>query len=571
MIMELIVFSFFEEDKILHIIQNKYYQEETSLDRKHISDFLQAPLTILESGKYKGDYAKRMLQEYYNKTQTQNENETNDWQIYLHFFITHAKNQNNHKILFDDFNKKNKSNHCLLSAKIHYLEDIFELYYGKSYEEGKKFEANITTESSETYLKIDPKEKTGMVNMNKSYYVMTPVYELYDIYEKANREKYPLFAENIREYLGKNPVNKDIIKTLSSDEKQNFFYYNNGITILCEKVDEVPNAENILTMENPQIVNGCQTVNSIKEALDDFNKTDIRNSFKQCFVMVKILENQNDKGNDNFYRNVIRYTNRQNAINEKTFGASNDPFYQIQGQLEDRGILLLVKQSDKYSYQEKYNDKKTGKTNEQQLLEKSKANLLLLGDNKTLKISDIKIDIEKYLLIIGAFVRDGYFAFMKKSQLLNPSTDLYSNFSTQIQNQITVNNAIKLFSLFKKSEQERKESDNKTLPIPYYVLSFFGYCAKEEIDNTDNSLNDFLSDINAQQLQDIFDFCSSVSEGYYHQFHTEKDKEYNAMIKTFIDINILNAAIRNFFTYNKKQAEKLAIIFPRTYEKYGKN
>jgi hypothetical protein len=47
------------------------------------------------------------------------------------------------------------------------------------------------------------------------------------------------FNENIRVYKPKHRVNKAIIESASSDNNFQFFYLNNGITILCESVDYV--------------------------------------------------------------------------------------------------------------------------------------------------------------------------------------------------------------------------------------------------------------------------------------------------------------------------------------------
>ena len=44
--------------------------------------------------------------------------------------------------------------------------------------------------------------------------------------------------DNVRKFKGiKNAINKNIINTAKTeDECDNFFYYNNGITILCDKI-----------------------------------------------------------------------------------------------------------------------------------------------------------------------------------------------------------------------------------------------------------------------------------------------------------------------------------------------
>ena len=84
----------------------------------------------------------------------------------------------------------------------------------------------------------------------------------------AEEKSYSIFERNIREYLGTNPVNNGIVETLKSkSERKNFMYYNNGVTIVCEKIKtdyiDTSSQLRVLPLVNPQIVNGCQTVNSI--------------------------------------------------------------------------------------------------------------------------------------------------------------------------------------------------------------------------------------------------------------------------------------------------------------------
>ena len=69
-----------------------------------------------------------------------------------------------------------------------------------------------------------------------------------------------------------------------------------------------------IILSNPQIVNGCQTVNSIYEVLKDNERIsgkDYKKEFTGVYVFVKILVK--DKSfPSNFYDNVVEYTNKQN-------------------------------------------------------------------------------------------------------------------------------------------------------------------------------------------------------------------------------------------------------------------
>ncbi len=65
-----------------------------------------------------------------------------------------------------------------------------------------------------------------------------------------------LFYDNVRDFQGDNPVNKEIDDTLKSDERDLFVLLNNGITIVAESLSKTGD---IFTIEDYQIVNGCQT------------------------------------------------------------------------------------------------------------------------------------------------------------------------------------------------------------------------------------------------------------------------------------------------------------------------
>ena len=57
-----------------------------------------------------------------------------------------------------------------------------------------------------------------------------------------------------------NRVNKSIKSTIYSDRYRDFFFYHNGITAICDKM-ELNNSN--LTLKGLSIVNGCQSLNTI--------------------------------------------------------------------------------------------------------------------------------------------------------------------------------------------------------------------------------------------------------------------------------------------------------------------
>jgi hypothetical protein len=70
-----------------------------------------------------------------------------------------------------------------------------------------------------------------------------------------------LFQKNVRQSLGlSNSVNKGIKDTIYSDRHRDFFFFHNGITAICNKMEIVGNR---LNLQGLSVVNGCQSLNTI--------------------------------------------------------------------------------------------------------------------------------------------------------------------------------------------------------------------------------------------------------------------------------------------------------------------
>lgn len=530
-------FVHYEDDKELYIIQNKYYNENTPLSSKELSDFLTRPLSKLEEGSYTRSPE---LQKIYLKIK-----DDKDYKVFLHFFVTNNRNSADLDSLINNY-KSDKA-----FVKIFFLDDIKEKYFGGSFSENPKLNTTLKVKNKGTYLAIRPNEY-ALPNMSEAYYVMAKITDVYNLRQAAEDNNYPLFEENIREYLGgTSGINKGIINTLKNpDERGNFFYYNNGITIICDKAKADSQKVDII---NPQIVNGCQTVNSIAEVLKSSKQ--IEQDYKDVYVMVKILVLE--KKNSVFYRDIVRYTNSQNSINEKVFGATLQPFFTIQDKLKEYGILLGVKQSDRFQFKEYYKDKKSFGTILNRANDFSEK---LLFEFKTL--NDLFIPLETLIQIIGSYIKDAFIAYTKKSYLLKPtSKEYYQSFSSKIGEFLTIESMAKLVLLYKISEKEKKESNDKRTPSPYLLLNFIGYYLREsKID-----LQTFLKDITIEDLKMVYDRFKTLTSKYIKAYNTEYRLEYNQIIKQKIDLglmdSVLNQHLESLEEYNTEDYKKLMEIF----------
>lgn len=527
-------FVHYEDSKELYIIQNKYYALDGTIARTDVADFLNTPISVLKNNNYVKSYD---LQNAFNKAK-----DDGDYKIFIYFFATTQKESVDIKNMVNNFNTTDQNLQCYIEANYFSIKDIYELYYGKNYKENIKFTHPLGTLNRGTFASL--REEYGMDELYKAYYIVTPVSELYKMILAAERKNYSIFERNIREYLGSNPINNGIIDTLKSvSERKNFMYYNNGVTIVCEKIQtdyiDTVSQLRVLPLVNPQIVNGCQTVNSIKKVLENLSENEIKEEYKSVYVMVKalVIEDMNNQKNITFYSNVVKYTNKQNAISDKAFVSNMDIFYRMQKEFEKRGFLLFVKPSDKNSYKENLS-----KADRASLIQKANVTISKM-DIPIVNYSDICIPLEKLLQVFLALMKTGYFAFTKKNQILKQNGDIFENYCLQIHNYLTFDNMIKLYYLYKKAESERVQSLDKRTPIPYYIVGFLGELIGEKsTDNIQEKLNYIFSD--ARIFLETYKYLGTITKGYKRTY--EKDivpGDYNSMIKKVIDNNVLNYAI----------------------------
>jgi hypothetical protein len=74
-----------------------------------------------------------------------------------------------------------------------------------------------------------------------------------------------LFARNIRGYLGESPEINEAMSYTVKSEPENFWYYNNGVTIVCDEAKrEVESGADVLRVERAQVINGQQTTRTLE-------------------------------------------------------------------------------------------------------------------------------------------------------------------------------------------------------------------------------------------------------------------------------------------------------------------
>lgn len=541
-------FVFFEDTKDLYIIQNKYYSEQTKLDKTDIDDFLNRPLKTLDEERYNRS---KELQEIYSKYLKKSTIDQ-DFKVHLCLYVSNQQVDEATKDKVKKFTNKDVNLACYVDAKIFDLNDIRDLYFDERIQETKSFNCDFFTINKGTALQI--KEDYNLPNLIEAYYVLTPVSLVYDIYKNAKQSSYSLFDENIRDFLGTGGINAKIAMTLrDKNDRANFFYYNNGITVICEKIKQDSASGTPLnrkfTAFNPQIVNGCQTVNTIYNELNKYSEADRKTEFECTYVMVKLLVlNPSNSQHKKLYEDIVKYNNSQNAINDKAFAANKELFLNHQIDFQKRGFLLAVKQSDKYQFSKRIFNDFRAKCEE-------RAKIFSLELSKT---QDIIIPLEKYLQVILAFYKDGFHAFTKKNQVLKMDSKIYLDLTSFIKDtEYTLDDLLNLYLFFLKAEREKKASEDLRTPVPFYVIGFFGSeIKKAKRENAAESFKFVFS--NSEIFKSIYKFYKSIANNYRNAYEGHKKTDYNTTIKLPIDEQILNIAFSSAYS-NLDQADKEVI------------
>jgi hypothetical protein len=129
--------------------------------------------------------------------------------------------------------------------------------------------------------------------------------EVAALYERAGDR---LFARNIRGFLGDTAINEGMQDTLKH-EAEHFWYFNNGITIVCDTARKTAErGEAILRVTNPQVINGQQTTRMLHVVAS-----------RHASVLIRVISvaRTPERGSAEFEKlvsNIVQATNWQNHI-----------------------------------------------------------------------------------------------------------------------------------------------------------------------------------------------------------------------------------------------------------------
>lgn len=159
-------------------------------------------------------------------------------------------------------------------------------------------------------------------------------------YQYGNR----LFEKNIRYYKGSTEVNqgmKDVLK--SAPDK--FFYYNNGIKLLCKRITKkaaysTSRDIGLFVLEGVSLVNGAQTTGAIGTVF-----TETPEALDSARVFVQMIE-LGDASEEQAIQ-ITKLSNTQNRIDSKDFASLDPNQERLRMELSLGGIQYLYKSGAK--------------------------------------------------------------------------------------------------------------------------------------------------------------------------------------------------------------------------------
>ena len=300
--------------KVIRVIQSKYSEKigESPFNKDELNklNFAYNYLIGKEIDTKINEYLNKIIKDRLNKSIRLIKEE--DYEPCLYFFTTHKENVN-YKI-YDN---------SMSPVHIRSWREVERLY--------ESWKVNATPELGEIRLNYLSMVKAPFLDPI-AYIFNINVKELKKIYSEFEER---LFSRNVRIFYKDKPKANRNMKNTLLQEPNNFWYFNNGITILSEEVKLV--GDNKIILRNPQIINGCQTVSTIgiTEKLSG-----------DAFIFAKVVQIADKLANQKLIDGIIEANNRQTPVDERMLKSNHPLQVYLQRQLMDQGFYYERKEGD---------------------------------------------------------------------------------------------------------------------------------------------------------------------------------------------------------------------------------
>jgi AIPR protein len=247
---------YFQEGNTFYLIQSKYherFQRESTHSINHELQKLEK--TII------GENTNRDASDFINSLKRELENSNAYLEII--WLSTNEVTENVRKDSQSFLNKLIGNRKWKLSADINFIDRyalegvIYDIKHGYVPHTGKK---ELTYEPGECMLINKDHNNIESVVCNVK---ATDILKWF----KNSQEISKYLQKNVRESVGENTINKSIRESFKNDPSL-FWYKHNGIIIFADWL-EIDQDELKVTIRNPQIVNGAQTITQLYKAYDE--------------------------------------------------------------------------------------------------------------------------------------------------------------------------------------------------------------------------------------------------------------------------------------------------------------
>jgi hypothetical protein len=189
-------------------------------------------------------------------------------------------------------------------------------------------------------LKVHLENSACVSDPYLAYYGCVSAEELAGWYDE-HRER--LFDKNLRDALSGSDVNASLHRTLVN-EPDNFWYFNNGITVLCKNIERsgrgalrYSGAASLL-LEGASVVNGAQTVSTIFRAVRENPET-----AGSALIWIRAVQLEED----GFAERVTETNNTQNAVDLRDFAALDPTQKRLRDDFRSMNLTYIVKRGER--------------------------------------------------------------------------------------------------------------------------------------------------------------------------------------------------------------------------------
>lgn len=279
----------YSDTETMYLVQGKSSDNLPKDDIFKLFEKMLRTINDFESKHY-DSYSKKVISAYLNAYEDLND----DKNIALVLFTNSIIDEKTRELVYEKINQDSISNVIIFDHN-----DI----------ENKKailFQGSDLIKQDSILLYMNENNKNNILSYGENGIIVnikaSSLKELYLKYENKG-----LFSYNLREHIRQKNVDDGIDKTIR-EEKERFWYYNNGITIGCEDFEKDGYK---LKLYNFSIINGAQTTSKI-------GQSKIINKDNDFALVCKIIKSENSfyKEND-FIGCISEYSNSQKPIKQR--------------------------------------------------------------------------------------------------------------------------------------------------------------------------------------------------------------------------------------------------------------